>query len=60
MDDRKQKTPTARETAGEGAQPRKRRAGEETAAERADPKRRSDVSDARLDRRRDARDPEGL
>lgn len=61
MSDRKQKTPTARETEGEGAAPRQRKEGPESAEERADPKRGNESVDGRLiDRRRDAHTPEGL
>jgi hypothetical protein len=61
MTDGKQKRPTARETAGEGAAPRKRKEGPAGAEEHANPKRGDERDDARLiERRRDARNPEGL
>lgn len=61
MSDRKQKSPTARETAGEGAEPRKRREGPASAEELAEPKRGDERADGRLiERRRDAHNPEGL
>lgn len=61
MSDRKKESPTARETAGEGAEPRKRKEGLASAEERAEPKRGNEPADGRLiDRRRDARNREGL
>ncbi|MEI9900490.1 MAG: hypothetical protein WDN31_10615 [Hyphomicrobium sp.] len=61
MSGRRQKTPTARETDGEGAAPRTRKGGSTSAEDRAEPKRGNESEDAHLiERRRDARTPEGL
>ena len=56
------KLPTARETEGEGAVPRKRKEGSATADERAEPKRGDESADGHLiERQRDAHNPgEGL
>ena len=63
MTDRKQpaKSPTARETSGEGADKRKRNEGTVTAEERAEPERGNERVDARIiERKRDAHNPEGI
>lgn len=61
MTDGKKKTPTARETSGEGVTKEVRKDSGRTAEERANPSRDEESSDARLiDRRRDARNPQGI